>query len=138
MFEEVLVPLVLASMLGEIRGRTRFQKLMFFIQKKAKSEGMANVSFDFKLYLYGPFSVSLNHTIDDLVAHQYLTETLEETPNGYVMHVYAMTKKGKSLLNMAKNKGLITLQLSQIIEEIAEKYGELPLPLLVEEAYAQC
>jgi len=137
MFEEVLAPMILASILSEIRGRTRFQKLMFLVQKKAKGEGLSGISYDFKLYLHGPFSVSLNHIIDDLVSHNYLTETLEETPAGYVMHVYAITSHGKSVLNKAKDKGLITLQMLQTIQEIAHKYGELPLPLLVEEAYAQ-
>lgn len=137
MFENILVPLILADTLSLVEGKTRFQKLMFLIQKKATEQGIDDLTFDYEIYLHGPFSRELSLTIDDLVRRDFLREDAEETPSGYTKYVYTLTGKGKRFLKNAKNKRLLSPIIIKATREIVKRYGNLPLPKLVDKAYEQ-
>jgi len=137
MFERIIVPLMLTDTLKKVNGRTRFQKLMFLVQKKAESEKIEGLDFKYEIYLYGPFSRELSSAIDDLVDKGYLEEQKTETHLGYTKYVYRLTGKGRKLLVYAKGKKLLAASVQQAISEVVDDYGETALPELVEKAYEQ-
>jgi len=138
MFENILAPLILTEALESVNGKTRFQKLMFLIQKTAAKEKiMESTNFSFSLYLYGPFSQDLSSAIDDLVRSGYLNEFVEQNPPSHELHVYRLTDKGRDFLEDAKAKKLVSRDLTAIVRSISQKYGALPLRSLVDEAYKQ-
>jgi len=135
MFEKLLIPLVLANTLGgTLRGKTRCQKLVFLIQKQAGTKKVLKEKFDYELYHYGPFSSELASVMDELVKKGYLRQEMQIAPAGYLRYAYRLTKAGKELLEVTTEKNLLAPELTDIIREIAEGYGDLPLPQLVEEA----
>lgn len=128
---------MLTDTLKKVNGRTRFQKLMFLVQKKAESEKIEGLDFKYEIYLYGPFSRELSSAIDDLVDKGYLEEQKTETHLGYTKYVYRLTGKGRKLLVYAKGKKLLAASVQQAISEVVDDYGETALPELVEKAYEQ-
>jgi uncharacterized protein YwgA len=135
-FEHVFVPLMLAESLGEVRGKTRFQKLVFLVQRGAEKE-KTGFDLNFDIYLYGPFSQELSLVIDDLVRRGDIEESIEQIPPYYEMHTYKLTNKGREMLRDARTKKLMSTRIAHIVRDISEKYGHLPLAKLVEEAYRQ-
>lgn len=137
LFEQVLVPLLLAETLGAVNGRTRFQKLVFLVQRCIEKAGQEGLEFDFSIYLHGPYSQDLRLRIDELVRNRYLDEMVEQTPPKYEMHVYRLTNKGRELLRVAKTKKLVSVETARAVRDVVERYGDLSLPQLVNEAYKQ-
>lgn len=137
MFDKMLLPLLLTEKLGRVYGKTRFQKLIFLIQKTAEKQNVKNPQLKYELYLHGPFSFELSNIIDSLVWNDYLEQEIEPTRAGYPVHVYSLTQKGKTILKFGLNKKLISNRLYNIIENTSEKYGSLHLSDLVEKAYAE-
>ena len=137
MFEETLIPLTLVECLGHMDGKTRFQKLVFLIQKEANSRGLSDIDLHFELYYYGPFSRQLSSVLSGLVKEGYLTLHIERTTKGYIKYVYSLTDAGMNLLERASEKRLIDTNLTHAIREVAEKYGSLELSELVNQAKSQ-
>lgn len=137
MFEPILVPLVLADTLNLVDGKTRFQKLMFLIQKEAERNGIKGLDFDYEIYLHGPFSRELSVVIDDLVDKGYLEEKTTETASGYTKYIYKLKAKSKEMMKHAMSKKLLSSRMLKSIKKVLDEYGDMPLPQLVEEAYRQ-
>ena len=137
MFEDVLVPLLLTKTVGQVKGKTRFQKLMFLVKRHAEKEGVKGINFDFQIYLYGPFSHDLSREIYDLVRQGFIVERTEQTCSNYEMHLYKLSKKGEDFLEAARSKELVSTKIACIINDVVTTYSTLPLPQLVKEAYKQ-
>jgi uncharacterized protein YwgA len=137
MFEEILVPLLLCNCFGRMEGKTRFQKLVYLVQKEANRCNVPASSFKYELYYYGPFSSELSAVLENLKETDLIEEETEITPSGYIRYVYSLTEKGKKLLEDAKEKKLISKKLERTITGIAKDFGELELSELVKEAYRE-
>jgi uncharacterized protein YwgA len=125
MFEELLIPLVLSEALGTLKGKTRFQKLVFLIQKEATAKNVQASSFDYTLHYYGPFSSELSAVLENLKDTGLLEEKIEPTPNGYTRYVYSITDKGRKLVESSKEKKIISKKLEGIIKDVADEFGYL-------------
>lgn len=137
MFEEILVPLLLCDILGRLRGKTRFQKLVYLIQDEATAKDIQRSSFIYKLSHYGPFSAELSSVLDDLQNRGLLKERVELTLSGYERYVYSITEKGRRLLERSKRKSLLSKRLMEIVNDVADEFGDVPLSELVDEAYGR-
>lgn len=137
MFENILIPLLLCETLGTVKGKTRFQKLVYLIQDEANAQGIQGPSFDYELSHYGPFSAELSSMLEDLEDHGILKERIEVTPSGYTRYVYYLTEKGKKLLKKSKRKALLSTKLINVIIRIAGDFGDLPLDEIVHEAHSR-
>src|SRR5438445_13380125 len=119
MMEEMVVPLLLTSSLTVVQGRTRFQKLVFLVQCRAKSKNIPSSSYRFEPYRYGPFSSELSEQLERLVASGYLTFTPETTPGGYTRYAYTLTNTGKTLLETLGGRRLIDRRLQNVVVSVA-------------------
>lgn len=135
MFEDLLIPLLLTEILGELKGKTRFQKLIYLIQEEAAARNVRGLSFTYDLYHYGPFSSDFSSVLENLRNRGLLDEVVETTPAGYERFIYSMTDEGRTLLENSMRKKLLPKKLERIVREVAEEYGEMQLSELVEEAY---
>jgi len=137
MFEDILIPLVLSDVLGRVRGKTRFQKLVYLIQDKAIAENIEASRFNYELSHHGPFSAELSSVLDNLDRNGFLKEDVEITPAGYERYVYSITDKGRRLLERSKEKSLLPRRLIEIVNSVANEFGDIPLSELVDEAYSR-
>ena len=135
MIEEILVPLLLASTLGEIHGRTRVQKLVFLVQRQASMRNAKSSRFHFELYRYGPYSRELSTQLGNLLAKGYLRMDPETTVGGYTRYSYSLTPEGAALVKEMKEKRMLDEKLLQVISLVSNKYGSMKLPRLVGIAY---
>lgn len=79
--------LVLLSAFSEIRGRTRFQKIIFLLKEKD------NIDFDYDFipYYYGPYCQDLQLEIDLLEAADFV----QVEPEDGNLYVHRLTEKGR-------------------------------------------
>lgn len=129
------IPLLLAEKLEEVRGKTRMQKLIYFIEQKAHKKKLLDFTYNYELSHYGPFSLDLAHVLYDLIDRKQIEVQLVDIPDGRMLYVYTLTKRGRDFLNSLQNSNKFPKELNEIIEEIGKKFGSLALPLLVTKAY---
>lgn len=85
-----------------IKGRTRFQKMVFLIQEEGIDFG-----YNFKPYLYGPYSEELGNDVSMLTQLGFLTVNSEEIKSDGVVHdryAYSLTEEGKEAANKIQEK----------------------------------
>ncbi|MHA1962245.1 MAG: hypothetical protein ACW99U_18735 [Candidatus Thorarchaeota archaeon] len=135
MFEKYLIPLLIASNLGMISGKTRLQKLVRLIEVELKSKGVIHLDYRYQLYHHGPFSFELANIAESLVYNGFLYERQETTPDGNTLYVYKISSNGRKLLREALQKDIIVDRLARVVSDMSKKYGALSLPDLVMRAY---
>ncbi len=81
-----------------IKGRTRFQKMIFLFQVEM-SEKYPNRGLDYGYipYHYGPYSSKLQEDVDDLIADGYLQQKAYQDRLGNYFYEYKPTAKGEKL-----------------------------------------
>jgi len=131
---EAIIPLYIVSLSrGCLRGRTKLQKLVFLIQDK-----LARVlDYDFQKGYYGPYSYKLHSIVDELVTLGFLDEIVETTASGNNMMCYQITDSGQALLRHWLAQDILPQKARRNIDDIYDKYGRLPLPLLVRKVYKE-
>jgi uncharacterized protein YwgA len=134
MFDKYLVPLyMLYCMNGELRGRTRFQKLVFLTKEKLKEENH-DVDIQFSRLFYGPFSRDLRDSVKTQIKEGTVSECVEEGAYGLV-YLYQLTDEGRDLVVDSLKKGLIEKEVKKKIEEVVAEFGDKPLDELIATVY---
>ena len=137
MFDKCLVPMyMLYCMKGEIRGRTRFQKLVFLTKEKLKEENQ-DIDIQFTKLYYGPFSRDLTDSLKMQSKEGTVVEVLEESPCGGQIFIYKLTPSGKSFVEGAVQKGLIAKEVRRKIKTVAKDFGGEPLDELISFVYKE-
>lgn len=133
MLDRYLMPLYMLYFTdGEIKGRTRFQKLIFL----TKENSSPKVEITFTPLFYGPFSRDLMDTIEAHIKEGFITEAFEEGTNG-IIYIYKLTDNGKSVVEESLKKGLLDDQIKTKITEIASEFGKKPLNELIATVYKE-
>jgi uncharacterized protein YwgA len=102
----------LFTVIDKIEGRTKFQKLIFILKCKKM-----DFEFNFTYYYYGPYSSTLQLTIDDLVDEAFLDETRTSSSYLYVLRTGSKPEENDEI---SRNRELI-----KQINEIDTKNLEL-------------
>ncbi len=129
------IPLVLAQKLGEVKGKTRMQKLVYLVERKAHKKKLLNFTYAHELSHYGPFSLDLAHILFDLTEDNYLKVDLKLTPEDRLLYVYAITHYGECFLSRLRSSKEFPKELDEVIDKVVKDYGYLPLQELVAKAY---
>ena len=116
-----------------IRGRTRFQKIVFLLKEKYG----ISFDFEFKPYYYGPYSEELSDTLSLLTALKLVEEDTEHLGVGITRYDYRLTEKGKKYFEIAQKEARedTTLIIKKIRRDIIRVSG-LQTPELVSRAKA--
>ncbi len=92
---ELLILLLHNSKEHRIKGRTRFQKIVYLLKNQE-----INFQYEFRPYLYGPYSVNLKKDIRMLTKLGLLEEESQEIEfDGvvYDRYVYSLTEEGRQV-----------------------------------------
>ncbi len=114
-----VVILILAHRYGEegIIGRTRIQKLIYFLKEKLP------ISVSYVPYYYGPYSEEVTAVLDSLVARGLLCEEVKkldiEGPFEGRVYRYRLTDDGKAVLQSLRQEH------KKEIEKIARRLEEI-------------
>lgn len=124
MVQDVKKLLVVLNKLKEIRGRTRFQKIVFLLMEK----NVVDFAYDFIPYYYGPYSQDLQIEIDLLEA----ADVVDVKPAGGILYVHGLTKKGKAAAKEIEQK----MRKDEIekLSKILNKYKRRSTNSLISEA----
>ena len=131
------LPLSLLAAIDDnpIEGRTRLQKLLFLIQKRAEREGDNSLEqkYDFVPYDYGPFAKEIYDDINKLAHRGLVEETAKELDDGVVKYNYKITEKGEAI---AAERGLLD-DLPQEIEAVINEFEDKELEEIIDYVYSK-
>lgn len=108
---------------GEIHGRTKFQKMIFLAQEELGAEKL----FPYQKYHYGPYSWDLTETIERLIARGDIVEKVEEF--GDVIR-YSYTTSEDSKKEIEESGELASESL-----EIMKTLSRMPLSMILDYVY---
>ncbi|ETA68512.1 MAG: uncharacterized protein PWQ51_1720 [Methanolobus sp.] len=116
--------LELLAGIGEIRGRTKLQKIIFLGQKEL---GLREI-FDFDEYYYGPYAQDLTSSLDELVSEGKIIED-KIAMGDYIQYSYKLAPGYDSVSSkyipettMSKLCRLAKMPRSRIIDYVYRKY----------------
>ena len=125
-----------------VRGRTRFQKMMFLLWRRRR-EGRSSLSgLGFVPHHYGPYSRQLQDDIEGLIGEGLIGEERVESPAGQYMYRYRVTERGaavaEALLGDPKYEGYgFGGEAYEAIRGIKERVNGMGIRDLLEEVYAE-
>jgi uncharacterized protein YwgA len=117
---------------GMIEGTTRFQKLVFILQKGDllnQEDIDENIQFDFKPHNYGPYSKELHDWLDSLAERGDIERKQQQTPAGNKKEVYQLPD-GDSLENLISDE-----ELAERIQTVVKEFNNRPLFDLLDAVY---
>lgn len=125
---------LIAAVSGEsIEGRTRLQKLIFLIQKRAnknKNSGIPD-EYEFVPYDYGPFSKEIYDDIDKLVSRGLVEERPEKLDDGVITYNYTLTDKGREFV---RENNLLASAPDEL-NAVASSFGDSELDDIIDFVY---
>lgn len=124
--QKLLLPLLLVKESdGRLRGRTRFQKLIFLYQELSNSP---LAKFQYFAWDYGPYSKELQAFVDLLVENGFLAEEAVEfeAGSGKKIYEYRLTTAGRTLLE-SQRAAVGTDSASRELRAISDEWGSKDL-----------
>lgn len=116
---ELVILLLRNSREQNIKGRTRFQKIVFLLEEQGIDFG-----YEFKPYLYGPYSTELKSNLTMLADLGLLNEDKEEIESDgivYDRYVYSLTEEGERVAErMERNAQEISRTLGELVNNIQD------------------
>lgn len=135
-----MLPLALlhAAEEHQLEGRTRFQKLIFLMQKEGNLDDLEPTdTYRFEAYDYGPFSSDLYDDLDDHIERGLIDDSMEELDEeDIVKYEYRLEQVGEEYVE----EELSDTEFERIVKEarrIVRQYGDMPLPELIDFVYAK-
>lgn len=126
-----------------VRGRTRFQKMMFLLWEKMEREGKEGCSgLGFVPHHYGPYSRQLQDDIEGLIGEGMIEEEKEESPAGQYTYRYRVTEAGAGMATaLVEDSGYRKFgfggEAYKTICDIKKRVNGMGIRDLLEEVYAE-
>jgi len=92
---DVGIILLIIKHLGEVKGRTRLQKITYLLKEKYGF----SLSYKFMPYYYGPYADDMQNTIDTLSRLDIIKVETVFFSEGRFLYVHTLTEEGKRLSN---------------------------------------
>lgn len=124
-----------------VRGRTRFQKMMFLLREEMERMGRDDsVELGFVPHHYGPYSRQLQDDIEALIGEGMIEERPEESQAGQYMYRYRATGRGngmaRSLLDPRYEEYGLDREAYEVVCRIKKRVNGMEIRDLLEEVYA--
>lgn len=136
-------PLLLAHACGgaPVRGRTRFQKMIFLMRERLKDDKRVP-SLGFAPFDYGPYSKTLQRDIDALTSDGLICEDRSDSDRpARTVYTYAITEAGRGtadkLLSDPRYEVYGFNNAYDKLEEIKAEFNDTALPDLLRHVYAR-
>lgn len=131
----LLVYLIYKSRARDL-GKTKIQKLVFFIESELAERNIKTFDYDFKRSNFGAFSGTVKDDLTELKACDILTEKTHKQFQ-YEHNFFALTDNGREIIEesdelLGENRDLINN-----VDAILQKYDQLPLDTILKIAYAR-
>ena len=148
MLHRQVYPLLLAHACDSapIRGRTRFQKMIFMMEQSLKKKGaegrrgeVAMPDLGFVPFEYGPYSKTLQQDVDELVNANLVHERDGRNQAGKVLYTYTITRNGgriaRKLVADAQYRPYRFGDAHTELERIKSRFNDMDLPDLLRHVY---
>ncbi len=136
-----MLPLALlyATENHQINGRTRFQKLIFLMQKEGNLNKLEPTdTYRFEPYDYGPFSSDLYDDLDEHIERDLIEDSMEEMDEeeDIVEYKYQLKSEGKDFVK----RHISSEEIQEVVQEakrIVHEYENMHLPELINIVYSK-
>lgn len=133
--QDLPLSLIAAIEDDSIEGRTRLQKLLFLVQKKAESGSGEPIDngYEFVAYDYGPFAKEIYDDIDRLIRRNIVSEVPKELDDGVIKYNYELTEKGEKIV---EERDLLE-DAPDEIKTVVEEFNDKELSEIIDFVYSQ-
>ena len=105
----------------EIRGKVRFQKLVFLSQISMGKK----YNYNFEPAPLGPLSDRVNYILGRMTELGVIDETIRSTHSGNDVYCYKITDIGREILEFAKKNEVLGKKEIKTIDVVYKKYGQM-------------
>ena len=105
----------------EIRGKVRFQKLVFLSQINVGKK----YNYNFEPAPLGPLSDRVNYILGRMTELGVIDETIRSTHSGNDVYCYRITDIGREILEFAKKNEVLGKKEIKTIDAVYKKYGQM-------------
>ena len=117
---------------GEILGRTRFQKIIYIIQHEFDIDRSES---GYRMHFYGPYSWSVQGSLDLLEIAELVEENVVSTV-GHIQYNYRLTMLGEKVASkIVKNLPTESKEKLKKIGKKVKKFNKMKLPQVIRIAY---
>ena len=131
--DDLTILLDFLGQFGNLKGKTRLQKLVFLCQTEFKG----GFDYEFTPAQFGPLSYKLNHAIQRAKKLGLIEETLGVTTNGNPVFSYALTHEGENFLEYSRQSKKIDDELHKAIKNTVNTYGNTSFGDLLDYVHTQ-
>jgi len=133
--KRMLFPLLFLKFAGKIEGKTKFQKMLFL----SKVEHGVDHGYEFKKYIYGPYSSPFSSDINTLQSLELINvnEVQFPTPGPFEGRLlsFSLTSKGEKAIE--ENSHVIDEETRVRIEEVIKKWNSKDLKEIISYVYSK-
>ena len=114
-------------------GRTKIQKLVYFVQSELGEQSIRTFDYDFEKWYWGPYAKDMSDDLKELRACNVISAKLSHRSRnrdsifGRTNEFYHITENGKEIIEESRELFDENRELMQRIDEILRKYDRLSL-----------
>jgi uncharacterized protein YwgA len=114
-------------------GKTKIQKLVYFIQSELAEQNIKTFDYDFEKWYWGPYAKDMNDDLNELRACNVLTAKVSHRDRNRdsifsrINEFYEITDNGKEIIEETRELFEENKVLMQKIDAILQKYDMVPL-----------
>lgn len=121
-----------------IKGRTRFQKIIFLFEQSMLGKKGAEQTYSFTPYNFGPYSVMLQYDVNELVEDGYLKLDMVTLDSDKYIYNYNLTENGRFYIENVLNTHEEKLQDAyESLKIIKAEANETDLDALLRKMYSE-
>lgn len=99
----------------EVKGRTRLQKIIYFLSKKL------GLDLGFIPHYFGPYSPLVGKTLESLISADFIEETAVSVSTGHTLFIYKLKPDVDQVLTISKKMGGTKNLVKKLAKEDANK-----------------
>jgi uncharacterized protein YwgA len=117
-----------------VEGKTRLQKLAFLSKQLIGEFNKISFYDDWDAGKFGPFSPSLSHDLNEMIASRYVSESPRANDYGFEVTCYVLTDEGRAMADDAIESNP---KIAKAMKELVSRYSKASLMELLHDVYVQ-
>jgi uncharacterized protein YwgA len=122
-------------------GKTKIQKLVYFVQSELGEQNIKTFDYDFEKWHWGPYAKEMSDDLKELRACNVITAKVSHRDRnrnsvfGRISEFYEITENGKEIIEETRELFEENEELIQKIDEILLEYHKLPLTQIEDDVH---
>jgi uncharacterized protein YwgA len=141
--DRLLLAYIIYKARGRDLGRTKIQKLVYFVQSELGELNIKTFDYDFEKWHWGPYAKEMSDDLKELRACNVITAKVSHRDRNRdsvfsrAAEFYEITENGKEIIEKSRELFEENEDLIRKIDEILQKYDKLPLTQIEDDVHGR-